>query len=539
LNGTHNLAAVARDTAGNLATSLPITVTVDNVSDTTPPTIAGVNPVDGAIDVALDVTVTVTFDEAMDPASINATTIELRDAANQVVSAAVGYDIPSHAASLAPATALAHSTQYTTTVKGGTTDPRVKDLAGNALSSDYIWSFTTEGSSGSNCPCSIWDDTTTPATPSTDDASPVELGVKFQADVGGYITAIRFYKGPSNTGTHIGNLWSSDGTLLGTATFTNETASGWQQVSFATPVQITANTTYVASYHTEVGFYAADGAYFAAGGFDKPPLRALANGIDGGNGVYVYGPSAFPTSSYNASNYWVDVVFATSLPPDTTPPTVSVTNPVSGTVVSGTLTITADASDNVGVVGVQFLLDGANLGTEDTVPPYSISWDSTTATNGVHQLAAIARDEASNSTTSSPVNVTVDNDTTPPTIVGVNPVDGAIDVALAVTVTVTFDEAIDPATISTSTIELRDGANHVVPAIVSYDVLSQTAKLIPTTALTNSARYTATVKGGTTDPRVKDLAGNALANDYTWSFTTIAPNPPVMHKTYLPLLLKN
>jgi hypothetical protein len=137
----------------------------------------------------------------------------------------------------------------------------------------------------------------------------VELGVKFRSDVSGFITGIRFYKGPNNTGTHIGNLWSSSGQLLASATFANETAEGWQQVLFPTPVAIAANTTYIASYHTDVGFYSVDGGYFGGGATVNGPLRALGNGEDGGNGVYLYGPSAFPTGSFNASNYWVDVLF--------------------------------------------------------------------------------------------------------------------------------------------------------------------------------------------------------------------------------------
>ena len=78
----------------------------------------------------------------------------------------------------------------------------------------------------------------------------------------GTITGIRFYKGSSNTGPHVADLWSSTGTLLATATFSNETASGWQQVNFSTPVAITAGTTYVASYHTN-GDYSASQNYFA------------------------------------------------------------------------------------------------------------------------------------------------------------------------------------------------------------------------------------------------------------------------------------
>ena len=88
---------------------------------------------------------------------------------------------------------------------------------------------------------------TTPTNPSQPDAHAVELGVKFESSVAGYITGIRFYKGSGNTGTHVGYLWSNTGTLLATATFTNETASGWQQVNFSTPVGIAAGTIYIAS----------------------------------------------------------------------------------------------------------------------------------------------------------------------------------------------------------------------------------------------------------------------------------------------------
>ncbi|PYS94722.1 MAG: hypothetical protein DMF50_11690 [Acidobacteria bacterium] len=90
-------------------------------------------------------------------------------------------------------------------------------------------------------------------------------------------------------------------------------------------------------------------------------------------------------------------------PPDTAPPTVSITSPASGATVSGTATVNASASDNVGVAGVQFLLDGAALGAEDTTAPYSVAWDTTGAGNGS------ARDAAGNRTTSAPVTVTVSN----------------------------------------------------------------------------------------------------------------------------------
>ena len=88
---------------------------------------------------------------------------------------------------------------------------------------------------------SIWPGNAVPGVVDGGPDSSVELGVKFRSDVAGTITGIRFYKASTNTGTHVGNLWSSTGTNLATATFSGESASGWQQVNFATPVAITAN----------------------------------------------------------------------------------------------------------------------------------------------------------------------------------------------------------------------------------------------------------------------------------------------------------
>jgi len=94
-------------------------------------------------------------------------------------------------------------------------------------------------------------------------------------------------------------------------------------------------------------------------------------------------------------------------PPDTTPPTVSMTAPANGATVTGTTTVSATASDNVSVAGVQFLLDGANLGTEVTTAPYTVQWNASAATPGPHTLAAIARDPSGNKATSTTISVTV------------------------------------------------------------------------------------------------------------------------------------
>ena len=81
----------------------------------------------------------------------------------------------------------------------------------------------------------------------------MEVGVRFRSDIAGFVTGARFYKGAPNTGTHTAHLWSNAGTLLGSMTFTGESASGWQQGSFASAIPISANTTYIISYHTNVG----------------------------------------------------------------------------------------------------------------------------------------------------------------------------------------------------------------------------------------------------------------------------------------------
>src|SRR6185295_79441 len=94
-------------------------------------------------------------------------------------------------------------------------------------------------------------------------------------------------------------------------------------------------------------------------------------------------------------------------------PTVSVTAPAGGATLSGTVNVTANASDNGSVAGVQFKLDGADLGSEDTTSPYSISWDTFSAANGPHTLKAVARDGAGNTTTSADVNVIVTNTGSP------------------------------------------------------------------------------------------------------------------------------
>jgi hypothetical protein len=134
-----------RDSAGNalVASSVWSFTTAAAPVDTTPPTVSAVTPASGATGVATGSVVTVTFSEAMDVSTINAGTIELRNPAGSVVSATVGWNPTTLAATLTPSAPLAGGTTYTATVRGGATDPRVRDVSGNALAANQTWSFTT------------------------------------------------------------------------------------------------------------------------------------------------------------------------------------------------------------------------------------------------------------------------------------------------------------------------------------------------------------------------------------------------------------
>ncbi|QQO18220.1 DUF4082 domain-containing protein [Bradyrhizobium diazoefficiens] len=254
---------------------------------------------------------------------------------------------------------------------------------GYAGAASFTYTITdTSGQSGSgqvslnvNYPVSaqsLFGTNDAPSVANSGDTSPVEVGVKFTASVNGTITGLRFYKGSLNTGPHIADLWNSTGTLLTTATFTNETASGWQQVNFSNPVAITAGTTYVASYHTN-GNYSGTQNYFATS-LTNGQLTAPA----GSNGVYAYGSgSAFPTNTFKSSNYWVDVVFNGSAAANNTPPTAvadvadatekgGVNNSTGGSPATGNVLANdtdPDAGDTKTVTAVSFGSANGTLGS--------------------------------------------------------------------------------------------------------------------------------------------------------------------------------
>jgi hypothetical protein len=138
------------------------------------------------------------------------------------------------------------------------------------------------------------------------------------------------------------------------------------------------------------------------------PYTVSWNTASATNGAHTLTARARDAAGNQTTSVAVSVTVSNTAP-DTTPPTVSVSAPAAGATVTGTVSVSANAGDNVGVVGVQFLLDGVNLGAEDTVAPYTVSWNTASATNGSHTLSARARDAAGNQTTSASVSVTVSN----------------------------------------------------------------------------------------------------------------------------------
>jgi uncharacterized protein DUF4082/carboxypeptidase family protein len=195
----------------------------------------------------------------------------------------------------------------------------------------------------------FWTTSTNPKTQQvTNDKAAVTLGLKFYSDVAGSVTGIRFYKGANNTGTHIGTLWSSSGAKLASVTFSGETASGWQQANFSSPVNITANAMYTVSYLAPNGYYACDQNYSWTT-LAAPPLHVSGSSP----GVFVYGSNtAFPNGTWNRSNYWVDVLFrptGTTTPPPTSIYTISGTAAISGATV--TLSGAASRSATAGASG--------------------------------------------------------------------------------------------------------------------------------------------------------------------------------------------
>jgi len=307
------------------------------------PTVTSRTPAADASGVATSTSISATL--SADPGT-PAPTVTVT-AGGGVVAGTTTYAPTTRALTFTPSSALTSGTSYSVVVASGSTA-----LAGGT------WSFTTAGTAPTGTAFNLI--VGTPVTTATTDSNAVELGMAFTTSQPGSVTQIRFYKGSGNTGTHSGSIWSSTGTRLATVTFAGETASGWQTATLSSPLALTTGTTYVVSYLAPVGRYSATVNDFSTAKTSGPLTAPAAN-----NGRYLYDSAGgFPTSSFDATNYFVDVTFVASAP---VPVTVVSKTPEAGTVGVLTSTSVSAVMSGEGTSGVPSLAltgpSGAVAGT--------------------------------------------------------------------------------------------------------------------------------------------------------------------------------
>ena len=465
------------DVAGNaLAGNQAWSFTTAAAGDTTPPSVTTISPASGATGVSLATTVTATFNEAMDPATISSATFELRNTSTSaLVAAGVSFNAGTNVATLTPGAALAGSTTYTATVTTG-----AKDVAGNAMATPRTWSFTT-AAAGDTTPPTIT--ARSPAVNATSVSRTANVTVTFsEAMNASTITGASMeLRDPANN-------------VVASAVSYNATT----RVATLNPTPtLAANTVYTV---------------VVRGGAVDPRVTDLA-----GNALAA------------------DVGWSFTTVADSTPPTVSSISPANGaTGIASTANVTATFSEvmdestiNAGTVE---LTDGSGA-----VVPAQISYSTTNRRvtlnptpnllGGVTYTARVrggvggVKDLAQNPLAQDRV-WTFTIEAVPPTVTSISPAAGATGVSRTSNITATFSEAMDPATVNTGTVELRDPSGVLVSAVVTISTNNRTVTLNPTPTLASLTTYTVTIKGAGSASSVRDVAGNALAVDRVWTFRT-------------------
>jgi hypothetical protein len=483
------------------------------------PTVTSLDPAASSTGVALDASVSATFDRALDPTTVTGSSVLLRDSANATVASTVAYDAGTRTIRLTPLANLAAGKVYTGQL---TTAIRASD--GTPMASAVSWSFTT-----ADCPCSLMGNLA-PTSVGNDvrdgrgGTGPwtYEMGTKVVPSATTELVALRFYKDAGETGTHIGRVWSASGTQLAQVTFQNESASGWQRQALANAITLTAGQTYTVSVGLNTKYVLTTSGLATA--ITSGPLSSVV----GSNGVYNVTAGSFPTSSWNNSNYFVDGVVRT--PGTTRTPQVTTRTPVAGaTNVDQATTVTATFST---------AMDAASIGASTfklataggTAVPASVSYDSSTRKAtltpsslldaGTSYTATLTTGVRSDDETPLPSAVSWSFSTSTdarPTVSSRTPASGATNVGTSQPVTATFSTSLDPTTVNGTTFSLAGPGGTAVPAAVTYDDATKTAKLTPSAALATSTSYTATLTTGITATN-----GKTMQSAVTWSFTTSA-----------------
>ena len=538
-DGTHVLSARARDAAGNTALATNVSVTVNNTPDSAPPTVSITTPASGA--------------------TLTGTTTVTVNASDNVAVAGVTFLVDNVQTGAEDTVAPFSWSWNTASVPNGshTLTARARDGAGNTATSAAVTVTVTNTAPppiGLVAAYSFDEGTGSTVGDSSGQGNVGTISGATWTTAGKYGKALTF-NGSSNwvTVADANSLDLTTGMTL--EAWVNPTAvSGYQEAVLKEATGDLAYALYAnnGTPAMPAGVMSIGTAQRTAPGtsaiavnvwthiattFDGATLRMFVNGVQtgtaslsgsinvttgalriGGNAIWgeYFSGRIDEVRVYNRALTAAEIAADMNAAvgggaPDTTPPTVALTAPASGATVGGTITVSASASDNVGVAGVQFLLDGASLGAEDTSDPYSISWNTVGATNGTHTLSARARDAAGNTTVPASVTVTVNNtpDTVLPSVAITAPASGATLSGTA-TVTVNASDNVAVAGVTFLVDNVQVGAeNTVAPYSWSWNT---------TTASNGTHSLTA---------RARDNAGNT-ATSAAVSVTVSNTAPPPM-----------
>jgi hypothetical protein len=431
--------------------------------DITAPTVVQTTPPPGSTQVSPAADINVVFSEPMDPSTINATTLTLRITNGAAITGAVTYNAETRRATLTPAAALPNFSSLTATISTG-----AKDLAGNALAQAVSWTFTTRD----DVPPTVT--ATSPANGAT--------GVSPTA-----VMTMTFSETMDATTINASNITlraTASGTVL-TSTVTYNTST---RVATLTPsAPLTQSVNYTVSIGAGVkdaqgNAIVATSFSFTAGDITSPTVVSTVP-ADGATGV--------------ATGVVISATFSEAMDPTTI------------TTTTFTLRLTSGGGNLAGTVSYN---GATNTATFTPAAPLAGGTSYTaTITTGV-------RDAANNPMTAAKVWAFTTVDVVPPTVTSVSPSNLTPNVPTNTTVQVTFSEPMDPASITTSTVVLRNTVTTaVVAATVSYNTATRVATLTPTGPLSNLTNYTVNVTTG-----VKDVSNNALAAQFNSTFTTAA-----------------
>jgi hypothetical protein len=414
-NGKHTVTAVATDTANTKTTSAGVSITVNNTS-TAPPTVSITSPANGAT-VSATIAVTATASSTIGIAGVQ---FQVDGVNSGAAVTTVPYSLSLNTTTLSNG---AHTLKAvaTDTANTKTTSAGVSITVNNTSTAPPTVSITSPAN-GATVSATI-------AVTATASSSIGIAGVQFQVDGvnnGAAVTTAPYSLSLNTTtlsnGAHTLKAVATDTantktTSAGVSITVNNTSTAPPTVSITSPANgatVSATISVTATASSTIGIasvqFLVDGVNNGAADTTAPYSLSL-NTTTLSNGAHTLKAVASDTANTKTTSAGVSITVNNT---STAPPTVSITAPTNGATVSGTVSVTANASSTIGVASVQFLLDGAALNPVDTTTPYQTSWDSTQATNGTHTLAAQAKDTAGTTTTSATISVDVSNSTTQP-----------------------------------------------------------------------------------------------------------------------------